>query len=446
MRDDLKPWVASSEDDGMVGDQPVFAAPSKVAVRHEHAVQWAGPWEEATDGTAQATRRYAASLAAAGVPVLLRAGRGWITDETGARVMATEATLDPTVKSEVALLRQTTAREVSAIVSHFIPTPESARAILYPGRSQFIDTATVEKTHAMRIALIVLERDRVSPQLARYLSRFAAVIVPCYRNALALVNSDVPREKIHVVEHPYPENSIIRTIGFERMRPGPGPFVFYSIAKWEPRKSTHEAIGAFLRSFRPEEQAMFAIKTSEFGRWDGYPDGPVSSVREWLRDPEVAKAGWTIANVSTRLRITTERLSEDEIAQMHAIGHCYVSASHGEAWDMPAFDATVARARLVHVGFGGSEHYAAPNAISVADSDPCVPCHRGYGWGDALWANVSVDRIGEAMRKAFLERQAGDAIDLAPYSFEAIGKKLRKVVSGVVRGYGGAPAWLDGEA
>jgi len=422
----IAPWAAEeAHDTGAVdAERPVFARPSELSYAHESGVAWFGPWEDEADGTSIATRRYARALASGGVAVSVAAGRGYVTDEHGARCLATEGMIAPAVRAEMRDLRETKLKTTSLLISHFVPTIDVARRILYPGQTLYRDAAVAAAMHKYRVALIVLERDRVSPQLASYLRRFAAVWVPCHANARALVRSGVPEDQIAVIPHPYPANHILRAVGETRTPPDAKAYVFYNIAKWEPRKNNHVLLGAFLRAFTPSDHAMMVVKTSAYGRWEGYPEGPAASLCQWLDEDEQVRAnGWTKANVSGRLKITTARLSDDEIAQIHALGHCYVSPSHGEAWDMPAFDAVVARARLIHVGFGGSEDYAPASTIPIGFG--MVPAHTGYGWGDACWAGCTIDPLVDAMRTAYAERRLGDPIDLDGFSYESVGNIMR---------------------
>jgi hypothetical protein len=105
----------------------------------------------------------------------------------------------------------------------------------------------------------------------------------------------------------------------------------------------------------------------------------------------------------------------------------FVSASHGEGFDLPAFDAVQAGSRLVHVGFGGSEDFAPEGAISIPwGREPCDP---HYAWGrEAQWASVRWQDVGAAMARAVDERQRGAATDLSPYRKRTVGQQMRRLI------------------
>jgi hypothetical protein len=159
-------------------------------------------------------------------------------------------------------------------------------------------------------------------------------------------------------------------------------------------------IGAFLLAFTPKDRVSLFIKTSPWARWEGYPT-PDESLARWMADVRVART-WSPTQIARQLRIISERLPEGKLRDIHRQNNIYVSCSHGEAWDLPAFDAVAAGSSLVHVGYGGSEDYAPAGSVRIPWNPwKLAPVHPGYGWEpNAKWAEYELDDLVEALRLA----------------------------------------------
>jgi glycosyltransferase involved in cell wall biosynthesis len=428
--------VAETEDDADVS-QTVFAKPGvSTGPVHEWGIDWRGPWEIEHDGIANATRAHVVALQAAGVPVLMRPSMSRMQTETGELYTRTERDFSETITGQLGLggpddPRETRFRTCRAIVHHLMPSIEAVRALLYPSVGQVFDRELLERLARSRVLFSAWEREGVAAPLASLMRRFGQVWVPCKRNARMLVDTaQLDPARVHVVPHPMPTYSNLEAIGEAKARkpwPRNEPVRLYSIGKFEERKAQDVLLEAYLRTFAPsgpEARATLAIKTSSFGRVRGFTS-PTELLASLVREPEIAARGWTTDNVQRWIKIVTGFV--DDIASWHAAGDVFVSTSHGEGFDLPAFDAVVARSRLVHVGFGGSEDFAPPNALQrLAGTELCPSFYR---WGPtARWGSVDVAAIGEAMRLAVEEGQRGEPIDLSPFRQRAVGEHMRKLI------------------
>lgn len=402
-------------------------------------VDWYGPWEDAFDGSGAATRLHAVALDRAGVPVrLVPSGLVGVGGD-GEGAVRTDAQIDPGVMAEVDPLRHTRFEKSAAIISHLVPSIDRLRATLYPSQSHIWDPEGAERIQDKRILMSVWERDRCPPGYGPLLARFGQHWVPCQRNKRLLVAAGVPEERVRVIPHPLPTYSPLPAIGRAKKAPKPGePYRFYSIGKWEPRKNQHGLLGAFLMAFLPGDLVTLAMKTSKYGRYTGYPSSPTESVQQHLARPEVRERGWTSATFARHVRLVVDKVAQVELWSWHQAGHCYVSASHGEAFDMPAFDAALAGSRLIHVGFGGSEDWAPPGSLRAWSEvhDGLEPCHSIYRWGSAFWAKVSEEQMSMALSKACADRRLGQAFDASPYAPSAVGALMRAGIEAL---------WADGD-
>jgi glycosyltransferase involved in cell wall biosynthesis len=275
------------------------------------------------------------------------------------------------------------------------------------------------------------ERDKVFPQLIEELKQVAQVWVPCFANKRAFVDSGMPEHKVKVIPYPYDPASC--TIAAPRGREEVPPDLrFYHIGKWEPRKNQHQLIGAFLLAFTPKDRASLLIKTSGFGStWASYPP-PEESVKFWLEDAEVQARGWTQKSFDRVVRIITDRISDEDIRRLHETNNIYVSCGHGEAWDIPAFEAKLAGNRLVYMGYGGPEDYADKDDVKLMTD--MKPVHSQYDWEpDAQWGAVPTEVFAGALRRAKPpELRVCPPSYVRRYSYAAVGQLMQQALKDAV--------------
>jgi len=367
------------------------------AATYDYGVLYQAEWETPWDATAIAARLHARALAAQGVPVLLKSFSGIIVNDAGIpEPVFAPGGLPDVVKAEVGTLPDTSIRTLAVLLRHMVVHGQGTlENHLMPRQVVASDPelllALRRAVYDSTITYTVWERDRVAPGIAAQLARCGQAWVPCHQNAAMLIRSGVPAEKVHVVPHPYePSDPICRLV--ERR-----PFAerrFYTIGRWEPRKGLHELVGAFLEAFRPGDDVRLTIKTSP-GTWRGYPT-PEESLAEWLKRYDYWRNPETMA---AHLTVDTRRYPRSKILKLHFDHNLYVSASHGEAWALGAFEAKLAGNRVVHVPYGGTADFCEPEDVPVAYGMEKV--HPSYGWEpDAEWASVTSEALVRALRKA----------------------------------------------
>lgn len=306
------------------------------------------------------------------------------------------------------------------VTVHHVPMyQQKLRNILYPNSSQFFDKVEFEKLHRYHVLFTAIERDRISDGEADEVKRFGQVWVPCEANRYAMLRSGIPEEKVKVVPHPMPveryallANAKRESGRFPRSEGGrERPYVFYSIGKWEPRKNHVGLIRSFMSAFKPDGKNILLLKTSAFSGWRGYPKTPSDAISELLQLEGVKKMGWTPDLASKYVKVNSDFVSEEHIFKMHGMGDCYVSASHGEGWDLPAYDAMVAGSHIVSPRTGWMGDVFQPDLFKVfftpVMSGGTEPCHHSYGWGISRWLTVEDESLACAMGLASSESRSG---------------------------------------
>ena len=368
----------------------------KLGDRAEHAfgVQYQGPFESTTDGTARAVRLHARALADAGVPVLLQSFSNTFIGPDGVALGA-EA-LDERIKRQTHDLRHASIAHIGIRVKHLVVTTadDLRRRIIPPsvGLEQDPERAMALRAHLYRTTIIysVWERTSIGSDIAAVLRRVGECWVPCKENQRLLEAHGVSR--VTVVPHPWDEQADIAKL--TRREAKDRVKRFYAIGLWQPRKHFHEIVGAFLMAFSPGDPATLTIKHRD-GRVPGYPSRE-ESVGLWLADERVKRRGWTMAKLRGQLWLPQGNWPESEVLRLHYDSNIYVACSRGEAYCLPAFDAKVAGNRLVYVGFGGVQDFASEDDVTVPFE--MRPIDRAYGWEEeASWAYAKPEDIAEAM-------------------------------------------------
>lgn len=384
-------------------------------------------WRRMHDGMARHARAAARALSEAGVPVRLST----ISDEN----MPLDDEAGVEVWRDAGHLARTTISSAPVAIRHLvIHNPDILKAIICPAGARLAGFEAERKVYESTIVYTSWERSTVSESIVKLLNRCAETWVPCEANVKAFHEAGVKR--VRLIPFPYDPNDGFRIERITRpdvedddwklwlsegrkMRTTsrvvyektwwlseprgedvrmPQGRRFYNIGKWEPRKNQHALLGAFLTAFSPKEKASLYIKTSSWGKWDGYPT-PQESVAAWLSEGAVRDKGWTEETFGRRVWIVDKRFRDDQIVEIHKRNNIYVSAAHSEGWDLPAFDARCAGNRLVYTPYGGPEDFAGAEDVRVPYE--MVPVHPGYRWEpEAKWGSYGVEALADALRRA----------------------------------------------
>lgn len=435
-------------------EEPIFASPAPPDPNTvPHGVEYRGLWERAHDGTAIAARRMVNAMGDAGVPVhLCRSEFGPDSEVDPEAAIEMGGTAVPLKVGEgySVTLRGAPSRHIRAVdltIHHRLLRVPHLRSVLYPGEMGRRSPEECEPLHPFMFLLTVFERDRITTDEAAMLKRFGEVWIPCKR--FVQVARDHGVTNAQWMPHPWPTYPLSKAHfdGVAESRPAlvppDQPVVFGHLGKWEPRKGHHELVGAFLMAFKHGTPALLLLKTSPFGAFGNYPASLTQSIITWMDDPRVAENGWTLERAAAVIKANTKPYKPAQMLDFYARTNVYVTASHGEAFDLPAFDAVLAGCRLVHVGYGGSEDFAPRNAIRVWDGESLERAHPGYTLGDARWAAIDMDRLVAGLRQAFAERTHGGLCpNIDDYSPSRIGHLARDRMRSYLLSLGREVTWL----
>lgn len=218
-------------------------------------------------------------------------------------------------------------------------------------------------------------------ELRASLQVFDQVWHPCHANIDAVHG----RQPAKVMPHAYDP-----TTPRSDLPEGITAFVFYYIGDiGSPRKNAAMLVRAF--------QTAFGDATRNDVRMTLHAAGATGDhIRALLPNPHDARPfgdGMIVAQGG--IMITTNRATDAVIRDVHAYKQCYVTASRGEAWNLPAFDAMLAGRHVITPIMHGSDDYLDNTSSSLVSST------RG-----PIWREPNEGELADLMRRVFEERRS----------------------------------------
>ena len=335
-----------------------------------------------------------------------------------------------------------------------------------------------------KILLTTWETDKLHTAVPPRLNEnFDLIIVPCRFNADLFIASGVDPKKIVIVPHAYDETAWGDMRDFKNKDYAPRqfneklddfavdeadkarihrPYTFYNIGVWTTRKNPLGPITAYIAEFGPDEPVKFVHVTHAYYK------------QEIL---ELLKAGSVTNPPKLEIRGPSGYLSDEEMRQLHRECDCYVTLTRGEGFGLGAFEATLAGNPVIATNWSGQLQFlrdypgfrpvpyfltpclvppevkgnefdikarnALHDAVQHAHNQGLLEIRTVLGPAtkicfDQNWAEPDIMECRRFMREAFEKRdrmdyRAGfyDWILKDQYSYESVGRQLRRVLEGV---------------
>jgi glycosyltransferase involved in cell wall biosynthesis len=216
-----------------------------------------------------------------------------------------------------------------------------------------------------------------------------------------------------------------------------GDFIFYTISEWNTRKNIPAIIRAFHSEFDPSEPVRLLIKTnsSHFT--------PDKLAEEVLKTCNKVKGDLRLyPNLSDYKGdyIQTNYLSEDELMNLHYSCDSFVTASYGEAWNYPCFDAMGFGKFPLSTNIGGMADFIQDEYTGrlieghktlVSSVNDTLP---NLFTGREKWTSISIPELQMEMRQSYIfskDKEYQDnvkrysKIKVNQYSYNQIGNLMK---------------------
>jgi glycosyltransferase involved in cell wall biosynthesis len=290
---------------------------------------------------------------------------------------------------------------------------------------------------ALCVAYTTWEGYGLASSLFGAASQFDHVWVPSASNARAF-NHYGSTFYIHTVPHPY-DDGLTPT---DRNRDAENlndTYTFSYVGAWNARKNVEGVIRAYSRAFSKGDDVMLAIHCY------GAP-------------PDVCRVAQVATGLSLEqmpeVRFTNHRMTDDHMAFIRGAYHCFVTATRGEAWNLPAFQAMLAGQHIIAPGGQGSDDFLRGTSAYLYESR-VVPA-----FGEVLFENITAEgatarywgcqgltvredwmepdiaSLGLLMRRAWAQRVDRLEINYDPaarFGRAAVGRYVRDLLEGALR-------------
>lgn len=208
-------------------------------------------------------------------------------------------------------------------------------------------------------------------------------------------------------------------------------FRFYFIGENIVRKRISGIVQAFHTEFKRSEPVELIIKSS----------GNPKDIENICNKVKTGLKLYPNTDSYIKERIITDRLTDKEIEDIHLSCHCFVSASYGEAWNIPAFDAMGYGNSVIHTYCGGPidflDSYEDGHLI-YGEQIPCLGANETFHFlntGKETWTNCNILYFAKKMREVYESKKnnhaknPSGAIITQEYSYDVVGKKTQRLLN-----------------
>lgn len=281
----------------------------------------------------------------------------------------------------------------------------------------------------------------ISQAVAKALTPFDAIWVPSKQTCHAVKHGpgdfDLAK-RVEIIPHAYDPATSARHRGW---RPATSAYNFYYIGAWNRRKNVEGLIQAYIRAFDGHHDVHLHVHSA---------GAPQTAGRFAAIATGVPQEQWPPMSFST------QHLADDELDALHQGGHCFVTATRGEAWNLPAFEAMLARRHIIAPKGQGSDDFLANTSadryrcevrpaggeIRTVSMDPATGTGRmqyigaqGMSVHDD-WHDPDPSQLAIAMRRAYLERITSLRLDYDPadrFSRKVVGASIYNAIASMKR-------------
>lgn len=214
---------------------------------------------------------------------------------------------------------------------------------------------------------------------------------------------------------------------------GDDAFVFYTISEFTTRKNIETLLRAYHSEFAVEEPVHLLIKTTDAGYGPNIQSHIFNTIDKVKRDLRIYKD----SSKYKKELIICGHISPEELYALHKTCNAFVTASRGEGWCMPCFDA---------MGFGkiivAPRHSAFVEYLNDKNSY-LVDAYEDYCYGatdtipglysaNDTWFEIPVKNLRKAMRNAYEQRKGSGQkkaeqakIDVQKFSYKNVGNIMK---------------------
>jgi glycosyltransferase involved in cell wall biosynthesis len=322
-------------------------------------------------------------------------------------------------------------------------TPQSTPIKIWHETPEFYSPSPAQ----INVAMLAWETDRI-PNIdvpdarhnwVKQLNKMDLVWTFAESSKEAFVRSGVT-VPIQVIPHPLDPHLFTPPAKAEQPLLGPDrrplrseTFKFLSVFQWIPRKDPMRLLLAYLTEFTPDEDTVLVIRAHL----------AEADVDEIARHVAKVRQGVLLPHPHPRVLLVPGILTDAEMGELYRSVDCYVTASKGEGFGLPAHEALASGVPVIAPKHSAFLDHLNEDVGYFVDSRPEPVAGQPWAkWyhGTQTWNAIDVMDLRRRMREAYDDRVGlADRAKAAPGAVRAlspthIGETMWKALQGLMAG------------
>lgn len=190
-------------------------------------------------------------------------------------------------------------------------------------------------------------------------------------------------------------------------------YIFYSIFQWIERKNPQALLFNYWKTFRGKEDVILILKTYGITYTSDEFDKIKAQIKAWKRELK--------QDHYPRVLLVKKLMTQDEIFRLHATGDCYINASRGEGWCIPAVEAGMMGNPLISNEITGFADYMPRDCFYPCGYKQVPVTEQSWiPWytADQEWLNINEKDLAKNMLSAYNHQEVS----------KEVGKKAQKYI------------------
>jgi glycosyltransferase involved in cell wall biosynthesis len=245
------------------------------------------------------------------------------------------------------------------------------------------------------LGLTMLECDRIDKEWMDKCNQMDEVWVPSLFNYQIFIQCGVDPARIRVIPLGTDPNRFHPQVPPMAIPQARKKFTFLAIFEFIFRKGCDLLLQAYFEEFSERDSVCLILKTFENGgRYD--PDG--KKVQWFIRNLKL-KMGLK-PDQGPHLIILSKVLPAYQMPSLYTAADCYITASRGEGWDLPAVEAMASGLPVIATNWSAHQEYMNHNNSLLVEVEKLEPIPN-YWLKEALMAVPSIKNMRLRMRYAY---------------------------------------------
>jgi glycosyltransferase involved in cell wall biosynthesis len=297
--------------------------------------------------------------------------------------------------------------ECPGLVSKYLSRPPLRRIDVWHGRCEVDEIKKAQKNAVFVVARLMTESNhfRNTPGVLECALAADEIWVPSNFHLEVFKRSGVREDKLIVIPEAVDPDLWIYSADRVKAKQANSSFVFLSVFKWERRKGWDILLDAYWEAFGVDDNVVLRLRSWKPSWEPGSADIdklisdyalskkrslPSHSEKGWYSRSDLPMVEWIGSAYSPH----AEELTRVDMRNLYRSVDCFVLASRGEGWGLPAAEAMTMGIPTIVTNFSG------PTAFATSETAYLIPVSEIDRAGFAI---VEVELLVRLLRQVYLD-------------------------------------------